>query len=209
MMHPDGRPDGEQPPLSTGANAPAETRTLSHVLLVPSSKARTILRYGMTAVALLLIIAAFLSIITVSQYHFVLFCVWMVLLLFFVGFCFFIQETVFNASSNRHQQIFHPVVHAMSDWIGSGIINFVNDCQSEYALLMLSNEAAYDQYRPTPEETSRTRPRTKLFRIVIQPIMNVTIRRRRKLRHQKQQVPQKDVAAQDAAVYTPPNTTVV
>lgn len=197
---------------------PVESMTLSHSLMMPSSSANTMIRYVMTAVAVLLIVAAFLSIVTASQYHFLLACVWMTLLTFYIGFCFFIQETVMNSSSSRRRQIFHPVVHAMGDWIASGIKNFVDDCQSEYAVLMLSNEAAYDHYRHFNStqaqldvhaaESSRGRPRTRLFRLVIQPIMNVTFRRRRNFR-KKRTMPQEDATACDMEAYTPPNVTAV
>jgi hypothetical protein len=206
----------ELPCTTTVPSAPAETTTLSHTLLLPSPNSNTVIRYVMTVVALLLIVAAFLSIFIASQYHFLLFCVWLILFIFFVGFCYFIQETAMNDSPRRRRQIFHPAVHAMGDWIASGIKNFVDDCQSEYAVLLLSNEAAHDHYRRFDSTTtrlgtndpSRTRPRTKLFRVVVQPVLNMAFWRRRK-QPQKQHMPFDDVTARNTTAYAPPITTVV
>jgi hypothetical protein len=201
---------------TTKPSAPAETTTVSHALLVPSPKANTIIRYVMTAVASLLIVAAFLSIATATQYRFLLGCVWTILLFFFIGFCYFIQETVINDASGRRRQIFHPAVHAMGDWIASGIKNFVEDCQNEYAVLLLSNEAAYDHYRQfdatatQPDGPGPTRPRTKLFRAVVQPIMNVAFWRRRKHRRRKQNtIPHDKATPKNTVEYVPPPTNVV
>jgi hypothetical protein len=223
-------------PKDSATTTTTTTAAISHLLFLPPPKATNrIVRYAMTTVAALLIVAAFLSIITASQYKFLLFCIWVILILFFIGFCYFIHETVLNplSSPKRRRQIFHPSVHAMSDWIVSGIHDFMNDCRTEYTVLMLSDQAANDDdhYHEMNATTSTavhddnnndtirpndtTRPRTKLFRMMVQPLMNITLpnlRRRRRQRRDQQHEPcttttttQRNGSSVPDSTYIPPD----
>jgi hypothetical protein len=228
-------------PKDSATTTTTATAAISHLLLLPPPQSTTtIVRYAMTTVAALLIVAAFLSIITASQYKFFLFCVWVILIGFFIGFCYFIHETVLNPSSSpkRRRQIFHPSVHAMSDWIVSGIHDFMNDCRNEYTVLMLlsTNPAADDDnpYREMNATTNAavhdddnnnnnndtirpndtTRPRTKLFRMMVQPLMNITLpnlrRRRRRQQRDQQHEPcttttQRNGSSVPDSTYIPPD----
>lgn len=167
-------------------------------------------RWTMTAAALLLAVSAFLTVLVASHYRFLLACTWVVLLGFFVSLAWLIQQTVLSSSSSsRRDRVFHPAVHAVADWVLQEMQAFVEDCREEYRTLRIANEAAYDSYRETGGATEAVpetkRPRSKLFRAVVLPLLRFNFRRgRRKRRHKETKMAQPQ---SDASSYVPPSET--
>jgi hypothetical protein len=168
--------------------------------------AEVTVRWTMTAVAALLAISAFLTVLVASNYRFLVACLWATLLVMFVGFAWFVQQTVFCAPG-QSRRVFHPAVHAVADWVMKEVNAFVEDCRDEYTALKIANEAAYENYRESAgaasaQEPEERKPKSKLFRIMVKPLLNLTFRGRRKRR--KEQTMHQQTKASS---YVPPTET--
>ena len=144
----------------------------------------SVVRYVMTFLLLLFILAAILSILSMKQYRFVVTLLWILLIFLFLGFCAFIDETVMrnptlhNHHSHRRRGLFHPIIPTIvHDYIVAGFTDFIHDCHTyDYRNHMgrISNTSAWDT--TTDDNTgaddaprSSRPPRTKLFRILVVP----------------------------------------
>jgi hypothetical protein len=139
------------------------------------------IRCVMTGAAGLLLLAASLTGMVALQYRFVLLCVWIILFALFVGFVIFVRETILCVQDRRgRRRVFHPAVHVVADWIAQEIHHFVEDCRDEYRLLLLANDPAFDSYHPHPieEAGSQRRRQSRVFRVLVRPIMRWTWRGR-------------------------------
>jgi hypothetical protein len=186
------------------------------------SQVAVVVRYVMTLLLGLLIISALLSITAVQHYKFILSVLWIIIVSLFVGFCYFIYETILDVESGTltrdgrsrrsrgtgSMTVFHPMVHKVNDYIVSGILNFIDDCRTEYTelkLILPDNDDGAHQPQPKEQEQSslpkQRRKTTQFFRVIVRPILHITFRRRK----QRPQRPrQYDDDTNTHAMYTPP-----
>ena len=167
----------------------------------------TVIRYSMTLLLVLFISAAILSIRSTQQYSLIVIVIWIVLTVIFVAFCYMIDETILqmvdtnptcHRRRRRRQQqrsVFHPLIHTVRNYIQTGMINFVDDCRTEYHSLhtMITNNNDDDSnlYHTPPTDATNyqnisappTSPRnkTRLFRILVQPILHLHWRKRHRI----------------------------
>lgn len=183
----------------------------------PSLSESTV-RTAMTVAAALLAVAAVLSVFAVTSYHLFLACVWIILLTLFVGFCFFIQETILSdAQRQQRRRVFHPVVHAVADWISYHVTAFVEDCRDEYQWQMLTNgsaDSSSNEYNtnvnkngdPRQHQQERRQPRSPVFRVLVQPFSQWNQRRRTK-RRERQARKNNGPENVESTSYVPPQPT--
>jgi hypothetical protein len=160
----------------------------------------------MTAAAALFAISAFLTILVASNYRFFIACVWVILGILFVGFVWFVQQTVLCTSQpGARRRAFHPAVHAVADWVIREVKDIAADCRNEYLQLIANKPAHESGYvaEPTMPETQRTHPRSKLFRNIVKPLIKLTFGGRRKRRKEKK----KQKSTEESKSYVPPTTT--
>lgn len=161
-------------------------------------KIASVVRYVMTFLLLLFIIAALLSIGSMKQYRFVVTFLWILLIFLFLGFCGFIDETVLrNPTLHRRRGLFHPIIPTVvvHDYIVAGFHDFIHDCHT-YDYLhhrgRISNTPAWDTTNDDPNETagprSSTPPRTKLFRILV-VVLPMQALRNFRMRHNRRRPP--------------------
>ena len=167
----------------------------------------TVIRYSMTLLLVLFISAAILSIRSTQQYSLIVIVIWIVLTVIFASFCYMIDETILqmvdtnptchrqHRRQQRQRTVFHPLIHTFHNYIQTGMINFVDDCRTEYHSLhtMITNNNDDDRnlYHTPPTDATNyqnmsappTSPRnkTRLFRILVQPILHLHWRKRHRI----------------------------
>jgi hypothetical protein len=167
------------------------------------------LRWLMTGTLALLASAAILSLWAATQYRLLLLVGWMIVGFLFVGFCLVLQDTVLDAGGRkRRRRVFHPVVHAMADWVVLGVTDFLDDCRDEYQrLLLLSNSDSSktgDEMNTTTGDEERKKPRSRLFRVMVQPLFQLRMRRQRRRQEKRQKKESVAVPTHGSATYIPP-----
>jgi hypothetical protein len=168
------------------------------------------LRWLMTGTLALLATAAILSLWAATQYRLILLVGWMIVGFLFVGFCLVLQDTVLDVGRRRQRRrVFHPAVHAMADWVVSGVTDFLDDCRDEYQrLLLLSNsdsaKAGEELSATTGHEEDRKKPRSRLFRVMVQPLFQLRMRRQRRRQEKHQKKESTTAPTNGSAEYMPP-----
>lgn len=188
---------------------------ISPLEAVLTQNTETTVRWTMTAAASLFGVAAFLTVLVASNYRFFLACVWVMLGFMFVGFVWFVQQTILCAKSQSPRRVFHPAVHAVADWVIREVQHFADDFRDEY-LQLIDEKAAYDSYNdngyvaeptvPQTQQQQQRKPKSKLFRAIVKPLMHLALgggrRKRRKEKKKQQQAEESSKSA-----YVPPATT--
>jgi hypothetical protein len=184
-------------------NASASSTTRANAAVVAT------LRWLMTGTLALLATAAILSLWAATQYRIILLVGWMIVGFLFVGFCLVLQDTVLDVGrQRRRRRVFHPAVHAMADWVVLGVTDFLDDCRDEYQrLLLLSNSDSAqtgDEMSLTTGVQERKKPRSRLFRVMVQPLFQLRMRRQRRRQEKQQKKECAAVPTNDSAEYIPP-----
>ncbi|GKY97313.1 hypothetical protein MPSEU_000689700 [Mayamaea pseudoterrestris] len=152
-------------------------------------------RMALTYLLFLLVPACILTLFALpAAYHLVLGTFWLFIFLLFASLVWFIQTDVI------HRRALHPYIHAAYDAVVSEYRSFVGDWR-EHVLMLTNHDAnASDANEPIANDDDdalkqrRKRPKikSKMFKIMVKPLLPLLKRRRRKSK--------KEAATTDASV---------
>ena len=168
---------------STATTTPGPEDTEPTIAPSSSESLRSI-QFAMTLLFVLLAPAALLSLCVAQQYRFLVLTFWIFLWMLFGSLIWFLQYVT------QHPTILHPVLHRMARAIVQEYRHFVTDWQNEILLLTngtddppLSQQQQQQQQHDRGEEnnnneTARPRPKSRIFRVLVQPLVPFLTRRR-------------------------------
>jgi hypothetical protein len=162
---------------------------------------QTALRFALSLLGVALVVAALATIVSIRQYRFVVTTFWIMLLVAYIALAHFLQYIV-------GRDVLPPVVRHVVNVSQREFQDFVHDWQSQVLLLTNHNDGnnhesdipsamAYDYTafadgtsNPSEQQHSTdTRlprpPRSRIFRVVVQPWLPLLSKRRRQQRQQR------------------------
>lgn len=167
-------------------------KALAFDIFPKSTKAS--IQMGMTLLFILLLPAVFLTITSNPEYAFVIGIFWFILVSLFIGLIWVVRSVMLNDS---RAQVFHPIVHAVAERIIQEFTDFRDDIRQEIHLI--ADGSVDDEYvkgsesssQPKEQTTTRStrkrlmsgnqrRPKSAIFRTVIQPLLPLVRRRKRR-----------------------------
>jgi hypothetical protein len=186
-------PPSEEPPVDSDDSVLPRTMQAS-------------VRLGMTLLFALLVPAALLTVwCAPKQYALVIGAFWLLLILLFMGLVWVVRAVIMNDARAR---VFHPYLHAVADHLFQEYNDFREDWRHEILLLTdgpaeeekTTAAAAQTQTQTPTLPAKRRKPKSTVFRAIVQPFLPLFRRRRRRKQREQEE--------KDSSSYVPPSVMV-